>query len=324
MTVTDRIPNFPVLAILGPTASGKSRMAMHIAERVRGEIISVDALKVYRGMNAGTAKPTKAERAAIPHHGIDLVDPHDDFSVAEFLDYAEPLLADIVARRNVPILDVTAPYYLKALIYGIDRGPGPQPEFRAKMEARPLAELYTLLIEADPAAATRIGPTDRKRLVRALEIIEFGGRLASQAQQWSQPRGDYRWILTGILWPREILNERVRQRALHMFEMGWLEEVRHIRADRGFSSTSGKAHGYRRIQEYLNGAITWQECVEQTVRDVRQFARKSMTFFRSFPKVQWLDVSSEEEIDRAAAYLSHEIKDMLSQCGVARPAIDLP
>lgn len=314
---------FPVLVILGPTASGKSRLAMSVAERTRGEILSVDALKVYRGMDAGTAKPNATERKLIPHHGIDLVNPEEEFSVAEFLDYAEPVLADIVKRQNVPVLDVTAPYYLKALVYGIDRGPGPNPAFRAVMDQKPAPELFAILMGNDPAAATRIGPADKKRLIRALEMIEFGDTLPSQVQAWGKPRGDYRWIFTGIRWPREVLYERVRARAMQMFEAGWVDEVQRILAGRGFSATSGKAHGYRRIQEYLSGAITMNECIEQTARDVKQFARKSMTFFKSFPKVQWLDVTSEEEIDRAGMYIAHEIKDMLKQCGIERPAVDL-
>ncbi|MBK8205901.1 MAG: tRNA (adenosine(37)-N6)-dimethylallyltransferase MiaA [Planctomycetes bacterium] len=315
---------FPVLVILGPTASGKSRMAMAVAERVRGEILSVDALKVYRGMDAGTAKPSITERKLIPHHGIDIVNPNEEFSVAEFLDYAEPLLADIVKRGNVPVLDVTAPYYLKALVYGIERGPGPNPQFRAAMDRMPAAELAAILLKDDPVAAQRIGPADKKRLVRALEMIKFGRKLPSEVKQWGQPRADYRWIFTGVRWPREILYERIRLRAQAMFDAGWLDEVQRILAAGGFSSTSGKAHGYKRIQEYLRGALTWQECVEQTVRDVKQFARKSMTFFKGFPKVQWLDVSSETEIDRASMYLAQEIKDMLKQCGHERPMVDLP
>ncbi len=315
---------FPVLVIMGPTASGKSRMAMAVATRVRGEILSVDALKVYRGMDAGTAKPGLGERDAIPHHGIDLVEPHEEFSVAEFLDYAEPLLADIVKRGNVPVLDVTAPYYLKALVYGIDRGPGPNPQFRAAMDRMPAAELAAILLKDDPAAAQRIGPADKKRLVRALEMIKFGRKLPSEVKQWGQPRADYRWIFTGIRWPREILYDRVRQRGQAMFDAGWLDEVQRILAAGGFSGTSGKAHGYRRIQQYLQGALTWQECVDQTVRDVKQFARKSMTFFKGFPRVQWLDVSSETEIDRGSMYLAQEIKDMLKQCGHERPMVDLP
>lgn len=314
---------FPVLVVLGPTASGKSRLAVHVAERVGGEILSVDALKVYRGMDIGTAKPTPDELERVPHHGIDLVDASEEFSVAEFLSYAEPKIAEIVKRKKVPVLDATAPYYLKALIYGLDLGPGPRPRFRDEAERRPLDELYAELKQKDPSSAERIGPTDRRRLTRALEIIEFGEKLPSEVEQWGEPRGNYRWVCTGIRWPREQLYQRVRQRAEKMFEQGWLQEVEAILAGRGFSTTSGKAHGYRRLQQFLAGELTFEECVEETVRDVKQFARKSSTFFKGFPRVQWLDVTTEEEIDRAAAYLSHELKDMLGQCGVAREEIDL-
>jgi tRNA dimethylallyltransferase len=315
---------FPVMVILAPTASGKSQLALDVAERAGGEIISVDALKVYRGMDAGTAKPTAAERARVPHHGIDLVDPHEEFSVASFLDFAEPLLKDITAREKVPVLDVTAPYYLKALVYGIDRGPEPDPEFRERMEARPSHELHAELIELDPASAKRIGPTDHKRLTRALEMITYGDKLPSEVQAWGEPRDDYRWVFTGIRWPRELLYQRVRERALAMFEAGWLEEVKRICEQGGFSRPAGMAHGYRRIQEFLDGALTWDECVELTVKDVKTFARKSMTFFKRFPRVQWLEVSSDAEVARAAFYLSHELKDMLAQVGIDRPSVQLP
>ena len=315
---------FPVLVVLGPTASGKSRLAVNVAGRIGGEVLSVDALKVYRGMDIGTAKPTEDELARAPHHGVDLVDSNAEFSVAEFLDYAEPKLAEIVERKQVPVLDATAPYYLKALIYGVDRGPAPQPEFRDEMEQRPLEEVYTELKTKDPASAERIGPSDRKRLVRALEIIEFSDKLPSEVEQWGEARDDYRWMFTGIRWPREMLYERVTRRAEQMFENGWLDEVKAIRGTKGFSATSGKAHGYRRLQQFIDGELDWDQCVAETIRDVKQFARKSMTFFKGFPRVQWLDVTSEDEIDRAAAYLSHELKDMLAQCGVERPAVDMP
>jgi tRNA dimethylallyltransferase len=221
------------------------------------------------------------------------------------------VLSDITSRGKLAILDATAPYYLKALIYGIDRGPGPQPAFREAMSGRPLHELYAELRAADPVSAARVGPGDRKRLIRALEIIRFGNKLPSEVPKWAEPRPDYRWVLTGISWQREALNTRVEARTRAMFEAGWLDEVRRIRESTGFSRTAGMAHGYRRLQQHLDGAISLGEAVELTIRDVRQFARKSMTFFRSFPKVQWLEVASEEEIDRAAAYLSNEMREFM-------------
>lgn len=297
---------------------------MAVARRAGGEILSVDALKVYRGMDAGTAKPSAAERAEIPHHGIDLVGAHEEFSVTQFLDYAEETISAIRKRGKVPILDVTAPFYLKALVYGVERGPAPNADFRAEMQHVPAHDLHARLAVLDPEAARKIGPADHKRLVRALEIARFSSKLPSEAARWGEPRGDYRWLFTGIRWPRDVLYQRVRQRAQQMFEAGWIDEVKRILATGGISRTAGLAHGYRRIQELLAGSITLDECVEQTVRDVKLFARKSMTFFKGFPKVQWLDVSSEEELDRAAMYLSHELKEMLIETGVKREPVDLP
>lgn len=302
----------PVLVVLGPTASGKSRLAQAVALRTGGEILSVDALKVYRGMDAGTAKPTAAERAQVPHHGLDLVNASEEFAVAPFVDYANGVLADIAAKGKLAVLDATAPYYLKALIYGIERGPGPQPEFRKAMQERPAAELFSDLLARDPASAARIGPGDHKRLVRALEIIRFGDKLPSAAAKWTEARADYRWVMTGISWPRETLHQRVEARTRAMIDAGWLDEVLHIRDRGGFSRTAGLAHGYRRLQQHLDGVLSFGEAVELTIRDVRQFARKSMTFFRSFPKVQWLEVTSEEEIDRAGAYLANEMREFMT------------
>ncbi|MCC6464747.1 MAG: tRNA (adenosine(37)-N6)-dimethylallyltransferase MiaA [Planctomycetes bacterium] len=303
----------PVLVVMAPTASGKSRLCMAVARRVGGEILSVDALKVYRGLEAGTAKPSAEERAEIPHHGLDLVDAGTDYSVALYLDYALPVLRDIVARGKVPILDATAPYYLKALVFGLDRGPEPRAEFRQVAEQRPLGDLYAELLAKDPESARRIGPGDRKRLVRALEIAEYSGRLASQFVRWGEPLPGLRWVFTGIEWPRDVLYARVRERALRMFEQGWLDEVQAVRAGGGVSRTAGLAHGYRRLQQHLDGELTLAEAQEQTVRDVKQFARKSMTFFRRFPRTQWLQVQSDAELDRAALYLAHEVAEMQAE-----------
>lgn len=297
----------PVLVILGPTASGKSTLAMGIAERIPAEIVSVDALKVYRGLDVGTAKPSAEEREHFPHHGIDLVEPNESFSVADFLRYAEPALREITARGALPILDVTAPLYLKALMFGIEEGPEPDPQLRAELESLPLGEVYDELKRLDPERAAKLHPNDAKRIVRAVEILRLGGTTIGAKMTWHEPRADYRWILTGILWPRPLLYERVERRARVMFEAGWLEEVRRIDRSPGFSRTASEAHGYKRLLAHLRGEMTLEEAKQQTIRDVKQYARKSMTFFRRFPRVQWLEVSSEEEIRRAAAYLALEM-----------------
>ena len=297
--------------MLGPTASGKSRLALAIAERTGGEVISVDAIKVYRELDIGTAKPNPQECKRVPHHGINLVAADEEFSVARFLDFVEPVLAELTGRGVMPVLDCTAPFYLKALVYGIDRGPEPDSALRAELESRQSSELHAELTLKDPDAAARIQPADQKRIVRALEIIKNSDRLASEAESWNEPRSDYRWVFTGIHWPREILYERVEKRAREMFKAGWLDEVKRIRSGPGFSRTAGSAHGYRRLLQHLAGESTYEEAVERTIADVKQFARKSMTFFRSFPRVHWLEVGAEDEIDRAAIYLALEMNQVL-------------
>lgn len=313
----------PVFVVLGPTASGKSLLAIEVARRCGGEIISVDALKVYRGLDIGTAKPTAAQRAEIPHHGLDLVEPGEPYSVAQFLDWARPVLDDVIARGKLPVLDVTAPLYLKALMYGISRGPRPDEGLRRKLEATPLEDLYPRLQQLDPSRAAELHPNDRKRIIRALEFVLLDQKPMSEGAGWDAPRTDYRWVLTGIRWTREALYRRVLERVDAMLAAGWLDEVRRVARSPGFSRTAAEAHGYKRLLAHLRGELTLDQAVEQTRKDVKTFARKSMTFFKRFERVQWLDVSSEEELGRAARYLSWELKEMLNAAGIHREMVDL-
>lgn len=309
--------------ILGPTASGKSRFAVSVARRLGGEILSVDALKVYRGLDIGTAKPEPDERDVV-WHGIDLCESNEDWSVTRFLDYANPVIDDIVARGKLPILDATAPYYLKALLFGVDRGCPPDEDFRAQCEDIEAHKLHAQLMKEDPSAAQKIGPTNHRRLVRALEILQHTDRLASEPDDWGTLRDDYRWVMTGVMWEREKLYARVRERALAMFDAGWLDEVKAIEAGHGFSKPAANAHGYRRLREFINDECSLDEAKENTIKDVKTFARKCMTFFKSFPRVQWLNVNEVEDIDRAASYLAHELAVMMTEAELETPDVQLP
>lgn len=308
--------------ILGPTASGKSLLAMEIAARLPAEIVSVDALKVYKHLDIGTAKPSPEERAKVRHHGLDLIEPSESFSVAQFLDYATPLLAEIHARGCLPILDVTAPLYLKALLYGIQPGPEPDPELRTRLENTPRDELYGELKQRDPVRAGELHPNDVRRIVRALEHVMLKGKPMSELTPWGEMRDDCQWIMTGISWPRELLYARVIARVEKMMALGWLEEVHQVQARWGFSKTAAEAHGYKRLLSHLRGEITLKEAIEMTKRDVKTYARKSMTFFKQFPKTQWLEVTNEEEIKRAALYLKNELREMLISAKVSKEESD--
>lgn len=308
--------------ILGPTASGKSLLAMEIAARLPSEVISVDAMKVYRHLNIGTAKPSIEDRAAVTHHGLDLIEPNDKFSVAQFLECASPLIGEIHGRGRLPILDVTSPLYLKALLYGIQQGPEPDFALRDQLEKTPLDELYGDLQQRDPERAKKLHPNDMKRIVRALEHVMLKGKPMSELTPWGEMRDDVQWVLTGISWPREKLYERVIARVDRMLEEGWLDETRRVQEQWGFSRTASEAHGYKRLLAHLRGEITLAEATLMTQRDVKTYARKSMTFFKQFPKVQWLSVSSEEEIRRAALYLRNELREMLIVGGALKEERD--
>lgn len=312
----------PVLVILGPTASGKSLLAMEIAARLPAEILSVDAMKVYRHLNVGTAKPSIEDLARVPHHGLNLVEPNETFSVAEFRRYAEPVIRQIHGRGRLPILDVTAPLYLKALMYGIQEGPRPDDKLRARLEQTAPQELHDELLRRDPDRAAQLHPNDVKRIVRALEHAILRGRPMSALEPWGEPIPEFHWILTGISWPRDKLYQRVLARVDRMIEEGWLDEVRRVQQQWGFGRTAAEAHGYKRLLAHLRGEITLAEAVLMTKRDVKTYARKSMTFFRQFPKVQWLSVSSEEELRRAALYLRNELREMLVVAGVLKEERD--
>lgn len=258
----------------------------------------------------------------MPHHGLDLIEPNEKFSVAQFLEYASPLIGEIHGRGKLPILDVTSPLYLKGLLYGIQQGPEPDFVLREQLEKTPLNELYGDLKERDPARAEKLHPNDMKRIVRALEHVMLKGKPMSELTPWGEMRDDVQWVLTGIAWPREKLYERVIARVDHMLEEGWLDETRRVQERWGFSRTAAEAHGYKRLLAHLRGEITLAEAELMTKRDVKTYARKSMTFFKQFPKVQWLNVASDEEIKRAALYLRNELREMLIVGGVLKEERD--
>jgi tRNA dimethylallyltransferase len=219
----------PILVILGPTASGKSALALEIARRTDGQILSVDSMQVYRGMDIGTAKPTAGERAQVPHHLIDVVDPNEVFTVARFVEMADRVIAD-TARRSVRlILTGGTPLYYKALFEGLFDGPPADESVRRDLRALPNDELARRLARVDPESASRIHVNDTKRLIRALEVHELTGKPISSFQNdWHGGafRHQARWV--GLDWDRQALNRRINARVKGMISDGWLEETRRL------------------------------------------------------------------------------------------------
>jgi tRNA dimethylallyltransferase len=288
----------PIWVILGPTASGKSALAMGLAERVGGEILSVDSMQVYRGMDVGTAKPTAAERAAVRHHLLDLVTPDQTFAVARFVEEADAAIAD-AARRGVPLIATGGtPLYYKALFEGLFEGPGADEAVRDRLRERSNEELHARLAEVDPPAAARIHANDHKRLVRALEVYELTGQPISSFQtHWANPQPRHPAVWVGLDWDKEAINRRINARTKAMLAGGWVEEVRGLLAAYPeLSKTAAEATGYRELIDHVRGKLPLEDAAEQIKIATRQLARRQMKWFRRFPGVRW--VAGDQPVDR--------------------------
>jgi tRNA dimethylallyltransferase len=282
------------LILSGPTASGKSRLGLALAERLGAEIVAMDSMTLYRGMDVGTAKPTPEERRRVPHHLIDVRDPWESASVAWWLEQAAGCCRDIQARgRRVLLVGGTA-LYLKALLRGLFPGPGAELALRARLEAEAEEHgnqsLHDRLARVDPAAAARLHVNDRRRLVRALEVWELTGRPISDWQrQWSalatpEAAGDgpaAHWIDL----PREELYARIDARVVRMFDKGLVDEVRRLRRlPRPVSREAAQALGYKEVFDHLDGKAGLQETVLRVQVRSRNFAKRQITWFRHLPE----------------------------------------
>ena len=289
---------YPLVIIAGPTGSGKSHLAMHLARRFDGEIVSCDALQVYRSMDIGTAKASPSEREAVPHHMLDVQDPGQDFSAGDYQRLARQALDQIRGRGRIPFVAGGTGLYLRALLFGLFEGPGRTTELRARM--RRIAEvrrgsLYRILLRADPVSAGRISRADTARIIRALEVYFLSGKPISWWQKETGERlAGFRWLKLGIQWPRELLYQRINARANAMFEGGLVEEVRTLLERFPRDCNAFKAIGYRQVADYLAHELTFDQAVEEVQRESRRYAKRQLTWFRADPEIVWLDGTSGE------------------------------
>jgi tRNA dimethylallyltransferase len=287
----------PIIVILGPTASGKSALALELAAKIHAEILSVDSMQVYRGMNIGTAKPTIKQQRGIPHHLINAVNPSENFSVARFVELADEIIADAQKRGAGIIATGGTPMYFKALFQGLFEGPSADESIRARLRQLDGPTLHGMLQAADPAAAARIESADQRRLIRALEVHELTGHaISTLQQQWNadaKPRHSAIWF--GLLWEKEPLNRRINARVKEMISAGWVEEVRRLLRYPDLSKTAGEATGYRELIQHVTGQLSLEDAVEQIKIATRQLARRQMKWFRRFPRVHWL--AGENQVD---------------------------
>jgi len=288
-----------LIAIVGPTATGKTALAVRLAERLGGEVIGADSRQVYRHMDVGTAKPAAAERALAPHHLIDIVDPDEPFSLGRWLDLAQVALEDVWSRGRQPLLAGGTGQYVWALLEGwrVPRVP-PNPEFRRRMEARETAELLEGVRRVDPAAAVRIGPANRRRLIRALEVHDATGRPISYWQT-KEPPG-FETTVIGLRLPREELYRRIDERVDGMMQGGLIEETRRLLAmgyARELSSMSGI--GYKEACAYLAGELSLDQAAARIKTETHRLARHQNAWFKaSDPRIHWLE-GSGSAIDEA-------------------------
>ncbi len=288
----------PPLSLVGPTAAGKSRVALDLARRwSEVELVSVDSMQVYRGMDIGTAKPSDAERAEVRHHLVDVLDPWEDFDVAQFQSMALHVLAEVAGRGHRALLVGGTGLYHRAVIDGFTI-PGRFPEVRAGLEDEPdTAALHRRLIELDPVAAGRMEPNNRRRVLRALEVTLGTGQPFSSAGPGLDRYPATGVAQVGLAVDPTALAERIEVRFRSMLDGGLLDEVRGLEevlalAGRTWSRTASQALGYRELLAHLRGGVTLDEAADVAIRRTRRFARRQRSWFRRDPRVAWIDVSA--------------------------------
>ncbi|MCX6905342.1 MAG: tRNA (adenosine(37)-N6)-dimethylallyltransferase MiaA [Verrucomicrobia bacterium] len=305
-----RSADSPVL-LAGPTAVGKSSIALHLAKALGGEIISVDSMQVYRGLDIGTAKPLPEERRRVPHHLIDILELDQSFDAAQFVELAQKAVEDIQARGRLPILCGGTGFYFKALLEGLDPTPPVDPALRAALKATPLPDLLRELEQSDPAAFARIARQDLRRVVRALEVIRLTGQPFSAQRAPRQGAGrPLDWGSHFFCFSRSStdLRARIDARVDEMFHRGLVAETERLLA-RGLekNETAQQALGYRQVVEHLRGERPLAETIELVKIRTRQFAKRQLTWFRHQAKVQWIHLD-ESDPRQILPYLLQQLK----------------
>ncbi|HEX4147425.1 MAG TPA: tRNA (adenosine(37)-N6)-dimethylallyltransferase MiaA [Pirellulales bacterium] len=308
--------------LTGPTAGGKTAVGLELARLVGAEIVSLDSMALYRGLDIGTAKPTPDQRRRVPHHLIDLVEPEDEFSVAQYCEAAAATVAEITARGRQPLFVGGTPLYLKSLLRGIFEGPPADWAWRTQIEEQAAANgpdwLHARLAEVDPRAAARLHPHDTRRLIRALEVYAKTGRpISDWQQQFDRGRPAEECRVFVLDWPREQLYERINRRVETMFSDGLVLEVQELlQSGRRFGRTARQAVGYREVLEHLEGQRDLAATIELVQQRTRQFARRQLTWFRSLSECRRVPMTAGEH----AVETAEIARRIAEQAGGEQPA----
>ena len=294
------MPSQPlVIVLLGATASGKTALSLEIAERLAVPVINVDSRQLYCEMDIGTAKPSLEQRSQVVHHMIDILDPNESFSVAEYLARAHRIVDEIRQRGNKALFVGGTPMYLKVLLRGIFGGPAADWEFRQQVEEQielhGKQALHRQLAMVDPVSAHKFHPNDIRRVTRALEVYHLTGEPISHQQQEfeSQNKSNKKFVFQ-LSWPRDVLHQRIEKRVVAMFEAGLVREVQQLlESYQELGRTALQAVGYREVLEHLRGERDLDETMQQVVYHTRRFARRQETWFRGFPECQQVTMTNE-------------------------------
>jgi tRNA dimethylallyltransferase len=291
------------LVIVGPTAAGKSGLAVALARSVTDtEVVSADAMAVYRGMDVGTAKPSAQERGLVPHHLLDVVEPDQDYTVARFADDVAAVLADLDRRQRPAVVVGGTGLYVRAVVDSFTVPPR-FPDLRAELEADPdLETLYRRLGELDPKAATKMEPTNRRRIVRALEVCLGTGQPFSSFGPGVDHYGPTRFRLVGLAIDRAVMDQRIEQRYHQQLADGFLDEVAALLDGPGLSSTAAQALGYRELAAHLRGERSLDEAIDEAIRRTRKFARRQQRWFRRDPRITWFPAESADLVEQVRAH----------------------
>ncbi|WP_432359206.1 tRNA (adenosine(37)-N6)-dimethylallyltransferase MiaA [Sporosarcina sp. UB5] len=290
-----------VIAIVGPTASGKTSLSIELAKRLNGEIINGDAMQVYKGLNIGTAKITEDEKEGVPHHLFDIKEPTESFSVAEYQSTVRNCIEDIQSRGKQPIIVGGTGLYIQSVLFDFrfTEEAGDE-KVRSELEKELETEggsqrLYERLQKLDPSSADKIHPNNYRRLIRALEIIEVTGKTKEEHEKGAGEATLYDHLIVGLTLDRELLYNRINQRVELMMEAGLLEEARRLWENGVRNVQSVQAIGYKELYEHFEGKISLDEAVELIKKHTRHYAKRQMTYFRNKVEISWFDANSDKE-----------------------------